>query len=253
MNLNKINHPVGNFKIRIIKNIASFLEGALLNFLSIFLKLNLKDSQIVISRSIYAPWKKDKRFISVYNKIKLLTLLDVVRLYTLWSASNQVKNKKGIILDIGCLLGGVGFLVSKNNSQITYLIDGFSGHKQEDKFYKKGNFYFNNYKLLKINAKELGFKKINVLKGFFPYDFKKKFKYSKIKLCHIDVNTYKSTKDSFLFIKDQIIKGGYIIFDDYGTYGASSIIKVVNELKKKYSSEFNFINNFYGQMILIKK
>ena len=93
MNLHKINHPVGNLRVGIIKNIAFFLEWILFKFLSIFLKLKVKENQIVISRSIYAPWKKDKQFISIYDKIKHLTLLDIVRLYTLWNASKQVKKK----------------------------------------------------------------------------------------------------------------------------------------------------------------
>ena len=63
MNLHKINHPVGNLRVGIIKNIAFFLEWILFKFLSIFLKLKAKENQIVISRSIYAPWKKDKQFV----------------------------------------------------------------------------------------------------------------------------------------------------------------------------------------------
>lgn len=253
MNLHKINHPVGNLRVGIIKNIAFFLEWILFKFLSIFLKLKVKENQIVISRSIYAPWKKDKQFISIYDKIKHLTLLDIVRLYTLWNASKQVKKKNGIILDIGCLLGGVGYLVSKNNKQTTYLIDSFSGYKDNDEFFKKQKLFFTNLNLVKDNTKQLGLKKIKILKGYFPYDFKNKFKKSKIKLCHLDINTYKSTKDSFAFVKDNIVKGGYIIFDDYGTYGAKGIINLVDDLKKKYSSDFIFFNNFYGQMLLIKK
>ena len=50
----------------------------------------------------------------------------------------------------------------------------------------------------------------------FPTDFKKKYKNKRFKLCHIDVNTFKSTSLSFDFIKDKIIKNGIIIFDDYG-------------------------------------
>ena len=75
----------------------------------------------------------------------------------------------------------------------------------------------------------------------------------KLKLCHIDVNTYKSTKKTFEFVSKRMIKGGIIVFDDYGIYGADSIKKFVNQIYNNYKSKFFFIKNFQGQCILIKK
>ena len=41
----------------------------------------------------------------------------------------------------------------------------------------------------------------------------------KIKLCHIDVNTYESTKEVFEYVDKRLVKGGVIVFDDYGNTG----------------------------------
>ena len=68
-----------------------------------------------------------------------------------------------------------------------------------------------------------------------------------------DVNTYKSTKKSFNFVRKRIIKGGVIVFDDYGIHTVDSIKKFVNEIYKKYKKNFYFIYNYMGQCILIKK
>ena len=79
------------------------------------------------------------------------------------------------------------------------------------------------------------------------------FKNKKFKLCHLDVNTYKSTKNSFQFIKNKMIKGGVIVFDDYGIHTVDSIKKFIDEISKKYKKDYSFVYNYMGQCILIKK
>ncbi len=78
-------------------------------------------------------------------------------------------------------------------------------------------------------------------------------KISKIKLCHIDVNTYGDTKKIFNHIKNKVIKGGIIIFDDFGIWGVDGIKKFIYEIELRYSKNFHFIKNYMGQCILIKK
>ena len=72
-------------------------------------------------------------------------------------------------------------------------------------------------------------------------------------MCHIDVNTYYDTKKIFNFLKKKIIKGGIVIFDDFGIWGVDGIKKFIYEIESKYSKNFYFIKNYMGQCILIKK
>lgn len=69
----------------------------------------------------------------------------------------------------------------------------------------------------------------------------------------MDVNTYKSTKNTFNYIKNKMIKGGVIIFDDYGIYSTDGIKKFINEISKHQNKNYTFVYNFMGQCILIKK
>ena len=87
----------------------------------------------------------------------------------------------------------------------------------------------------------------------FPSYVSKVFKNRKYKLCHLDVNTYKSTKKSFEFVKDRLIKGGVVVFDDYGIYTTDSIKRYVKQIEAKNKRDFTFIYNYMGQCILIKK
>ena len=250
----QIIHPIGNLKIFVIKKCRAIINFITMFFLSFILKINKKESEIIISTSFYAPWKNDKKFFLFYNKIKHLTLLDNKRLFTLWYLANDLKNVSGDIFDVGCLQGGAGLLMSKaNNKGSTYLFDTFEGFKEEEKFHKKKHFIFKDLDFVKNEIKTLKLKNTKVIKCKFPNNLKKSIKGRKIKLCHLDVNTYKSTKESFNYIEKKLVKNGIIVFDDYGIYGADSIKKFINSILKKYNKKFTFIYNFMGQCILIKK
>ena len=249
----KIRHPHGNVKIAFIKGVANLISKSIFLVLKLFLNIDTKSNEIIISRATYAPWKVDKIFTKIYSQLSTLTLLDEKRFFTIYSVLQQIKNIDGDILDIGCMRGGVGMLMSKINIKgNTYLIDTFSGFHEEEKYHKKDIFVFTGVAELKENIKNFKLKKINILKQNFPNKEKLK-NIKKLKFCHIDVNTYKSTKNSYNYVKKNLIKGGFIVFDDYGIFGVEQIAKFVNKIKIKDKKHFHFINNFMGQCILIKK
>ena len=249
--MKKIKHPHGNirsFSLKFVKNFIEKLTRFLVNFIC---KLDDND-EIIISTATHAPWKKDKNFSAFYEKIKPYTLLDPARSYTLWQCSKNLKNIKGKILDIGCLMGGAGFIMSKANQKgNTYLFDSFSGFKKDDGLHKKDIFYYDDINLVKKNIKKLKLKQTDVFSTYFPKNLK--IKINKIKLCHIDVNTYSDTKKIFNYVHAKVIKGGIIIFDDFGIWGVDGIKKFIYIIEKKYSTKYHFIKNYMGQCILIKK
>ena len=134
---------------------------------NIFFKLD-KNDEIIISSAVHAPWLEDKMFYKFYATIKEFTLLDPPRAYTLWQSSKNLKLSQGSILDIGCLLGGAGFLMNKvNQNGYTYLFDTFSGFKKDDDIHKKETFYFDDISAVKKNIKKLKLNKITVHKSHF--------------------------------------------------------------------------------------
>ncbi len=250
----KTNHPVGNIKIKLIKTCKVFISNLILFFLSLIIKIKREESEIIISTAFHAPWKEDKEFNQFYKKISHLTLLDTKRLYTLWYFSKNLKNINASILEIGCLEGGAGFTMSKaSQNGNTYLFDTFEGFESEERFHTKDHFVFENISEVKDNIKQLKLKKTKVIKSIFPKNLKKNLYLKKIKLCHIDVNVYKATKQSFEYVEKRLIKGGVIVFDDYGIYGADSVKKFISQISKSRKKKFTFVYNFMGQCILIKK
>ena len=249
--MKKIKHPYGNIKSFLLKFLKNLIGKILKFFVNFICRLDNND-EIIISSATHAPWKKDKKFNIFFHKIKHLTLLDSARSYTLWQCSKNLRNINGQILDIGCLMGGAGFIMSKINSKgNTYLFDSFSGFRKNDGLHKKDVFVYDDISLIKKNIKKLKLKRINIFKAYFPKNIN--IKINRVKLCHIDVNTYYDTKKIFNFLKKKIIKGGIVIFDDFGIWGVNGIKKFIYEIEKKNSREFYFIKNYMGQCILIKR
>jgi O-methyltransferase len=249
--IEKIKHPYGNNKIIIIKFIKDLIKKTIKLFLSFFFKFE-KSDEIIISSAVHAPWLSDKKFKDIFSRVNSYTLLDAPRAYTLWQAVNNLKNVNGNILDIGCLLGGAGFVMSEINLKgNTYLFDTFAGFKKDDGLHKKEVFKFEDILLVRKEIKKLKLKKTKVFKCYFPNNLPVKI--NKIKVCHIDVNTFIDTKKIFYFVEKKIIKNGIIVFDDYGIWGVDGIKKFISSIEKKYSKKFIFIKNYMGQCILIKK
>lgn len=247
-------HPLGNYKISIVKFFAKTFSNIGLFFLSFLFKIDKNKNEIIISSAFYAPWKDDKNFYDFYQKIKDCTLLDSKRLYTLWFFSKSLNNLNSNILDIGCLKGGAGYAMAKANKKgRTYLIDTFEGLVENENYHRKDHFVFKDFNFVKSKIKSLGLKNTRVIKANFPKNITKYFKVKKFKLCHLDVNTYKATKLSFEFIRKKIVKNGVIIFDDYGIHSTMGVKKYVDKIAKKYRNEFSFIYNYMGQCILVKK
>jgi len=249
----KIIHPAGNFKIFFLKSIQILFKVIFNLFLKIFFpKINLKQNEIIISRAFFSPWKKDYNFRLFYNKIKKYTLLDEPRAYTLWYLIKNLKKEKGNVLDIGCMMGGSSYLISRAcPKNKVYAFDTFKGFLDRDRNYNKKHFVYMDYNFVKKTAKLLKLNNLKIIKGYFPLkSFKEK---KKIKFAHVDVNTFISTKKTFFYLKNKIIKNGVIVFDDYGIYKNDNVKKFIDNIYKKNLKYFNFIYNFMGQCILIKK
>ena len=249
--MKKINHPYGNTKSLILKSTKKIIQNIIRFFVGVICKLD-KNDEIIISPATHAPWKKDKEFLDFYDLIKSYTLLDLPRAYTLWQSSKNVRELNGMVLDIGCLLGGSGFIMSKKNLKgKTYLFDSFSGFKKDDGIHKKNIFYYDDINFVKKSIKSLRLTNTQVFKAYFPKNINMTIK--KVKLCHIDVNTYEDTKNVFNFIRNKMISGGIIIFDDFGIWGVDGIKKFIYKIENRYNKDFYFFKNYMGQCILIKK
>ena len=55
---------------------------------------------------------------------------------------------------------------------------------------------------------------------------------------------YISIDKSFYFLEKKIVKGGIIVFDDYGIYGADGVKKFIDQIYYKFSKVFSLLKIF---------
>jgi len=205
-----------------------------------------------------APWLNDDAFMKSYDKAKHNTLVDIYRMYELWTLVEETAKVGGDILEIGVWQGGSGCLMAKRAQMLdsktkVYLCDTFAGvvkAGKEDGSYRDGEHKDTSVALVKALQSDLNVTNTKILTGIFPDDTGGQLDSKRIRLCHIDVDVYQSAKDSVDFIWDRMPLGGAIVFDDYGFVGCEGVTRYVDELRQ--NKNMFYFNNLNGHAVLLK-
>jgi O-methyltransferase len=214
--------------------------------------------QHILSYSTYSPWYDDRDFLEAYDIIRPNSLVDIYRCYELWNFIKKNSHLKGDILEVGVWRGGTGCLMGQAarlySDCTVYLADTFAGvvkASEEDTLYEGGEHSDTTIETVKELAAKLKLSNIKIMKGIFPEEvnFASQAAIPDIKLCHIDVDTYSSAKDVFEYIWPYMVKGGAVVFDDYGFWGCEGVTKLCNEISLKDAC---FIHNVNGHALFIK-
>jgi O-methyltransferase len=211
--------------------------------------------QVVPSAS-YSPWETDKEFKKIYDIARNNTLVDIYRCYELWALVKRAVALQGDILEVGVWQGGSGAIMGEANKKATsstlYLADTFKGVAKagkQDTIYKGGEHADTSETIVKKLMQKAGLTKYKILKGIFPDAFKNKLDIKKLKICHIDVDTFESARGVFEYAWPRMVSKGVVVFDDYSAWGCEGVTKYVNGLNLK---DGVFIHNLNGHAIMIK-
>ncbi len=216
----------------------------------------------IVPLATYAPWREDEEFISILEKVKNNTLVDIYRLYSLWiSCKETAKCQKGDIAEIGVWRGGSGALLChgmKRFQQLksgkVYLCDTFQGVPKagtQDTCYAGGEHADTNLEIVEELLRNCKVENVEIVTGIFPNDCYDKFSNKIFRLVHIDVDVYESAKDVFNFVWSKMVSGGMVIFDDYGFATTVGVTKLCNELENKVK-DGRCIFHLNGQAIFVK-
>jgi hypothetical protein len=86
------------------------------------------------------------------------------------------------------------------------------------------------------------FQNVLLIKGFIPDSFQEYFNKkpaTQIALLHIDVDVYEATKACLNCLYERVVKGGIIVFDDYGQVDGAT--RAINEFVKSIGKNDNAI------------
>jgi len=173
----------------------------------------------------YSPWFENW-FLDILKKISDHTLVSEDRCYTIHMFSKHCRHLEGDFAECGIYKGGTAYLISlilkdnSNHQKTLHLFDTFSGMPKsanEDKsHHKEGDYQDTSVEAVKDFLSDYSF--VEFHPGLIPDTFEavtnKKFAF-----VHIDVDIYQSIKDCCEFFYERMIKGGIMIFDDYGLQG----------------------------------
>ena len=168
----------------------------------------------------FSPWNGYGEFRGIHEHASRTSLVTAERCYVLYCLAKQAIHLPGEFWECGVYKGGTASLLAeilfRQNRSPLRLFDTFSGMPATDAgqdVHGEGDFADTSVGAVRaqVGHDEL----VTYHKGFIPDTFKGLEK-SAICFAHIDVDIHRSVLDCCGFIYPRLVKGGFMIFDDYG-------------------------------------
>ena len=209
--------------------------------------------------STYAPWQSDQDFRRVYDQVRKNTLVDVWRLYELWSIVGELADVPGAILEVGVWRGGSGALMASRAKALgsedgVYLCDTWEGvvkTGEVDTYYRDGKHDDTSLGIVEKLLATMGLDRVECLQGIFPDDTGDKVADQTFRLCHIDVDVYQSAKDVLDWVWPRLSPEGMVVFDDYGFPACPGITQFVDE--QRMQADRLVLHNINGHGLIVKR
>lgn len=193
----------------------------------------LRPLGIEVSRprpQLIQPWNTDRDFLPLMNMIQPRTLVDRERCYVLYQACLHVRGLAGDAAEIGVYKGGTArLLATMLSGRKVDLFDTFSGMPSVDPakdLHREGDFSSTSLEDVKVFLN--GCSNVRLFPGIFP-GTAEPVRTSSYALVHVDVDIYRSVLDGCSFFYPRLIKGGVMIFDDYGFLTCPGALQAVDE------------------------
>lgn len=207
----------------------------------------------------FSPWLTDAAFVETHGLVARHTLVDHYRCWELWSLVDQLRSLSGDLIEIGVWRGGSGVLMAKRCQlsgieATVFLCDTFTGVPKAgdgDTNYTGGEHADTSQEVVLTLAQRVGVANVRILKGLFPDETGAEIQHRKFRFCHIDVDVYRSAKETFDWIWPRLVAGGVVVFDDYGFKGCEGVTRLVEELGR--GPDRLTLYNLNGHALVIKR
>jgi len=215
--------------------------------------------QVIQPEATYAPWNLDAAFLETYTAIRGHTLVDVYRCWELWTLVEQTRHLPGVILEVGVWRGGTGALIARKAqlcglSCPVYLCDTFAGvvkAGERDTLYKGGEHADTSRAVVEELVHDtLRLDNVRILQGVFPDESAHALEGELVRLCHVDVDVYRSARDIHEWVWPRLAAGGMVVYDDYGFRHCEGITAFVGE--QFGEPDRRVIHNLNGHAVIVK-
>jgi O-methyltransferase len=176
------------------------------------------------------------------------------RKYVLCQFADQAaKNLSGEFFECGVYRGGTAYLLaeilSKANKRLS-LFDTFEGMPEADAEKDRhcaGD--FDNTTLASVQRYLSPFKNVAYYPGFLPETFAG-LESASIAFAHIDLDIYEAIRSATAFIYPRLVKGGVLIYDDYGLQTCPGARRAVDDFFSDKTD--NVVALLTGQGLVIR-
>ncbi len=215
--------------------------------------------QRAFPQAVYAPWLADKEFLDCYEGVRSHTLVDRYRCWEIWdSLKESAKLEQGDCIEIGVWRGGTGCLMARRVKSLNldcevFLCDTFSGVVKAgplDPAYNGGEHEDTTERSVRDLAKQLN-ARVHVLKGIFPDETGVQVESRAFRFCHVDVDVYRSARETTEWIWPRLVSRGIVVYDDYGFQGCEGVRRFVDEWRA--ATDCIFFHNLNGHAIFVKR
>lgn len=205
---------------------------------------------------IHQPWHDDAEFRSIWETAREYTMNDVLRAYTLFKSVEQTRHLDGAVVEVGTHNGGLGCLMAKklDNEGVdatTYLGDTFSGivkSTERDSGYDDHSLSQADPQQIRELAASLDVSP-EILEGVFPDETASEIEEETIRLAHVDVDVYQSTKDAYEWLWPRLCEGGIVVIDDCGYEKADGVTQFVEEVEGNEDNVTNYQLNTQAMLV----
>jgi O-methyltransferase len=180
-------------------------------------------AQGIPNAELYGPYLQPWRSTEWQARLRVsdgTSLVTPDRKYILWQLAEQLaKSVNGEFFECGVYRGGTAYLLAEILSTTTKrlaLFDTFSGMPGTDAekdLHRAGD--FDNTTLASVQRYLSRFRNITYHPGLLPATFEG-FEQTAIAFAHIDLDIYEAIRAATAFVYPRLVKGGVVLYDDYG-------------------------------------
>jgi O-methyltransferase len=192
---------------------------------------------VELYRPLFTPWARRGPFQDLLARIRPYTLITPDRLHVLYTLAQQASLLDGEFWECGVYRGGTAMLLASVLEPSSVgaaeprlrLFDTFKGMPEvDDDRDLHGAGDFADTSAAGVLARVGGERAARVHEGFMPATFAG-LELSRIAFAHVDVDIYRSMLEACAFIYPRLVRGGFMVFDDYGMPSCPGARQAVDE------------------------
>ena len=181
---------------------------------------DLREYTVYQHGMVFTPWITDHDFRSVYEAVQMHTVSSADRCWVLYSVARQCASLTGEWWECGVYKGGTALLLGTIRDRLApqiqlRLFDSFKGmprtHEDKD-VHVEGDFHDTSIEAVRS---VVGSNAVAFHVGTIPSSFTG-VPCNALSLVHIDLDLYEGILKSCERVYPQLVKGGVMLFDDYG-------------------------------------